>query len=146
MKIVLLAVGKQKSAGGFREMERFYCDRIKVFAKIEIVELKEGRSVAEDTAQIERFLPSTGSFVVALREEGASFDSRNFAAILRRERDAAHDMVFVVGGPYGLGDIGEHLALSVAPWTLNHLLARIVLLEQIYRAFSILSGGKYHHA
>jgi len=144
MKITLLAVGRQKEAGGFREMERFYRDRIAPFAKLDIVELKEGRNVAEDTAQLVKRIPN-GAFVVALREEGRRLDSKGFAELLKKQRDASREVVFVIGGAYGFGGVGEDVALSIAPWTLNHLLARLTLLEQIYRAFSILSGGKYHH-
>lgn len=144
MKITILAVGRMKERGGFREMERFYRDRLSPFVTMDVVELREGESVAEETARIAERIPS-GAFVAALREKGKSLNSAQFAALLREHRDAARDLVFVVGGSYGLGNVGEHLALSIAPWTLNHLLARIVLLEQIYRGFSVLAGRPYHH-
>lgn len=144
MRLAIVAVGRLKEAGGFREMERFYRGRIEPFAKLELVELKEGKSVAEDTAQLVKRLPA-GAFVVALREEGKRLDSKAFAELLRKQRDAAREVTLVIGGAYGFHDVGEQVALSIAPWTLNHMLARVVLLEQIYRGLSLLSGGKYHH-
>lgn len=144
MKITILAVGRLKERGGFREMERFYRERLSPLVNLTVVELREGKSVAEETALIVRRIP-LGSFIVALREEGECLDSRAFAALIARHRDRARDMTFIVGGAYGFGKIGEHLALSVAPWTLNHFLARIVLWEQLYRAFSLLGGRPYHH-
>lgn len=144
MKITVVAVGRMKEKGGFREMEKFYRDRLAPFAKLDIVELREGRNVAEETARITERIPS-GAFVVALREKGKSFDSARFSAFLGDCRDAGRDVVFAIGGAYGFGEVGEHLALSIAPWTLNHLLARLVLLEQIYRGFSLLAGRPYHH-
>lgn len=144
MKLSIVAVGRQKEAGGFREMEQFYRGRIEPFSKLAIIELKEGKSVAEDTAQLIKRIPA-GSFVVALREEGKRLDSKAFAELLRKQRDASREVTLVIGGAYGFNDVGESVALSIAPWTLNHMLARVVLLEQIYRGLSILSGGKYHH-
>jgi len=144
MKISIVAVGRLKEAGGFREMEQFYRGRIEPFSKLAIIELKEGKSVAEDTAQLVKRIPA-GAFVVALREEGKRLDSKAFAELLRKQRDASREVAFVIGGAYGFGDVGESVALSIAPWTLNHMLARVVLLEQLYRGLSILSGGKYHH-
>ncbi|HSA33318.1 MAG TPA: 23S rRNA (pseudouridine(1915)-N(3))-methyltransferase RlmH [bacterium] len=142
--LTILAIGKLKKSGGFADMDRFYRDRIEPFAKLDIIELKESASIADDTAQLLRRIPA-GAYVVALREEGKRLDSKAFAALLGQQRDAGRSIAFVVGGAYGFGNVGESIALSLAPWTLNHMLARIVLLEQIYRGYSILSGGKYHH-
>lgn len=142
--LTILAIGKLKKSGGFADMERFYRDRIEPFAKLDIVELKEGESVADDTARLVKRIPA-GAYVAALREEGRRLDSRAFAGLLGQQRDAARDIVFIIGGAYGFEDIPGSFALSIAPWTLNHMLARLVLLEQIYRGLSILSGGKYHH-
>lgn len=142
--LTILAIGKLKKNGGFADMERFYRDRIEPFAKLDLVELKEGESVADDTARLVKRIPA-GAQVIALREEGKRLDSRAFAALLGQQRDAGRSIAFVIGGAYGFGKVGESLAISIAPWTLNHMLARIVLLEQIYRGLSILSGGRYHH-
>jgi len=144
MKIKIVSVGKLKDDGGFRDMDDFYRSRIKLFAGYDSVELKEKRSIQDETELIKKHIPS-GFYRVALREDGKEFNSKIFAEFLRKRRDESKNMVFVIGGAYGLGDIGEDFSLRIAPWTLPHQLARIVLSEQIYRGFSILSGSKYHH-
>ncbi|HNT28175.1 MAG TPA: 23S rRNA (pseudouridine(1915)-N(3))-methyltransferase RlmH, partial [bacterium] len=112
--LTILAIGKLKKNGGFADMDRFYRDRIEPFAKLDIIELKESASVADDTAQLLRRIPA-GSYVVALREEGRRLDSRAFAALLGQQRDAGRSIAFVVGGAYGFGNVGEQIALSLAP-------------------------------
>ncbi len=144
MKIRILTVGKMKDDGGFRSMSDFYLKRLKLFGPAEVVELKEKRSLEDETKELLKHTP-TGSYLVALREDGRRLDSLKFSEMLRKNRDAGKDMTFFVGGAYGFGDVKEDISISVAPWTLPHQLARIILLEQLYRGFSILSGSKYHH-
>lgn len=96
----------------------------------------------------ERLLHSAGnSHIVACDGAGESFTSEEFAQWLNGERDRARDIAFVIGGAYGLSD--EVLAksrtkMSLAPWTLSHELARLVLAEQLYRAGTIVRGEPYH--
>ena len=145
MNVSLISVGKLKQSGGFSDMADFYQKRISKYAKLHITELKERPTADEETVLIQRSIP-TSSFVIALREEGQSFDTVAFADLFRKIQQRGRMPVFVVGGAYGYGDISENLALSIAPWTLPHQLARIILLEQIYRSLSLISGSKYHHA
>jgi 23S rRNA (pseudouridine1915-N3)-methyltransferase len=73
--------------------------------------------------------------------------SEQFAAWLQRLRERARDVALVIGGAFGLGDVVKRRAstsLALAPWTLPHELARLVLAEQLYRAGSILRGEPYH--
>lgn len=144
MKITVLAVGKMKNDGGFCEMETFYLERIRRFVQAEVCEVKEKRTVDEETALLYAKIPKS-VFKIALREEGKQLSSMKFAELIRNKRDAASDIVFIIGGAYGLGNVQEDMSLSMAPWTLPHQLARISLLEQLYRAFTIISGSKYHH-
>ena len=97
-----------------------------------------------ETESIIKSIP-TNSFVVALRETGKGLDSLSFAKLLSEKSVSHGSICFVIGGAYGFGDINENLTLSIAPWTLPHQLARINLLEQIYRGLSINSGSGYHH-
>ena len=143
MKITLIVVGKLKSQ--FREIDDFFQKRIKIYSPLEIIELKERNDPALETESIIKSIPST-SFVVALRETGKGLDSLSFAKLLSEKSVSHGSICFVIGGAYGFGDINENLTLSIAPWTLPHQLARINLLEQIYRGLSILSGSGYHHA
>jgi 23S rRNA (pseudouridine1915-N3)-methyltransferase len=74
-------------------------------------------------------------------------DLERFAAWLRDRRDEAQSVVFVVGGAHGLAPIVQNAArvrLAVAPWTLPHEMARLVLAEQLYRAGTIVRGEPYH--
>jgi 23S rRNA (pseudouridine1915-N3)-methyltransferase len=73
--------------------------------------------------------------------------STEFASLLIAARDAARDVAFVIGGAYGLDDVVRRAAsrtLQLAPWTLPHELARLVLAEQLYRAGTIARGEPYH--
>ncbi len=72
-------------------------------------------------------------------------DSVAFSRLLEERRQSGRDLAFVIGGPFGLELPGADLELSLGPMTLPHQLARVVLLEQIYRAHRILAGEPYHH-
>ncbi|MBP5590275.1 23S rRNA (pseudouridine(1915)-N(3))-methyltransferase RlmH [bacterium] len=142
MKITLIVVGKLKSQ--FKEIDDFFQKRIKIYSPLEIIELKERNDLALETESIIKSIP-TNSFVVALRETGKGLDSLSFAKLLSEKSVSHGSICFVIGGAYGFGNINENLTLSIAPWTLPHQLARINLLEQIYRGLSINSGSGYHH-
>ena len=142
MKITLIVVGKLKSQ--FKEIDDFFQKRIKIYSPLEIIELKERNDLSLETESIIKSTP-TNSFVVALRETGKGLDSLSFAKLLSEKSVSHGSICFVIGGAYGFGDINENLTLSIAPWTLPHQLARINLLEQIYRGLSILNGSGYHH-
>jgi len=88
-----------------------------------------------------------GSRLVACSGEGDRYTSEEFAEWLGAERDAGRSVAFAIGGAYGLSPelLGDATAtISLAPWTLPHELARLVLAEQLYRAGSILRGEPYH--
>lgn len=85
--------------------------------------------------------------IVACDECGRDFTSTQFAAWLSERRDSSQDVAFVIGGAYGLSPAVREratLSLSLAPWTLPHEMARLVLAEQLYRAGTILRGEPYH--
>ena len=142
MKITLIVVGKLKTQ--FKEIDDFFQKRIKIYSPFEVIELKEKNDVPLETENIIKSMPSN-SFVVALRENGKSFDSLAFSKLLEQKMTDPGSICFVIGGAYGFGNVNENLSLSIAPWTLPHQLARINLLEQIYRGLSIINGSSYHH-
>ncbi|MBO4699081.1 23S rRNA (pseudouridine(1915)-N(3))-methyltransferase RlmH [bacterium] len=142
MKIVLITVGRLKTQ--FKEIDDFFQKRIKIYSPLEVVELKERNDVALETENIIKSIPSN-SFVVALRESGKGLDSMAFSKLMEEKLTNFGTVCFVVGGAYGFDGINENLSLSIAPWTLPHQLARINILEQIYRALSIMNGSGYHH-
>jgi 23S rRNA (pseudouridine1915-N3)-methyltransferase len=103
------------------------------------VRAREGERMRQRTAGI--------AVTVACDATGQSMSSERFAEWLQSERDAARDVVFMIGGAYGLDGAlrdGARLRLSLAPWTLPHELARLVLAEQLYRAGTIVRGEPYH--
>lgn len=122
-----------------------YVQRIRRHVSVEIVEV-DARS---DRALVDRIGRSlgAGTRVVALDEEGRSMDSEGFARHLQQLLAAHPGLAFLVGGadgwPDGLDD-RIHERLSLSPMTLPHRLARVVLVEQIYRALSIAHGEPYH--
>ena len=105
-------------------------------ARVEILEVREDEQVA-------RRLPER-AFVCLLDRLGEALDSPGFARFLEDRRQAGRDVCFVVGGPYGLELEAPDHRLSLGEITLPHQLARVVLLEQLYRAHKILAGEPYH--
>ena len=85
--------------------------------------------------------------LVACDEGGRAMRSSDFAAWMQHEREAGRDVAFVIGGAFGLAPAVREraaLAIALAPWTLPHELARLVLAEQLYRAGTIVRGEPYH--
>jgi 23S rRNA (pseudouridine1915-N3)-methyltransferase len=105
--------------------------------KLELIEVREDDHVT-------RRIPER-VFVSLLDREGEQVDSVGFSRFLEARRQSGQDLCFVVGGPFGLEleDVGHRLSLGAI--TLPHQLARVVLLEQIYRAHKILAGEPYHY-
>ena len=84
------------------------------------------------------------SFKVLLASDGQTFDSVAFSDWLEERRQAGLDLCFVIGGPRGL-ELEADMRLSLGPMTLPHQLARVVLLEQLYRGHKILAREPYHY-
>jgi len=158
VKLAVIAVGRLKR-GVEAELCARYIDRInaqgrsQAIAPVAITELSESpapgttdRKNAE-AADLIRRIPAQ-SYVMALDEHGKSHSSIEFATMLARIRDdGASDLVFVIGGPDGHGEALTSMAdqtMAFGPMTLPHGLARVLLLEQLYRAITILEGHPYH--
>lgn len=153
MKVVVAAVGKPRDAA-LAAAIREYEGRAARYWPLDVIEVKEepARGLApaqvkqREAARLAERLPQTGTLVLC-QPGGRSFDSEAFAALLQEHRERAQDLAFVIGGAFGIGaSLTErpHRAMSVAPWTLPHELARLVLMEQIYRAGTIVRGEPYH--
>jgi len=139
MKVKLLLTGKT-SERYLREGIDQYVGRIGHYVPFELLEVAEGQVMKQ-------LRPC--DWVVLLDERGQCFSSVDWARNL--EQKAAHlpkDLVFVIGGPYGfsqdLYDRSDEL-LSLSKMTMSHQLVRLVFLEQLYRAMTILKGEHYHH-
>ena len=149
----VVVVGRPKQ-GGMADAIAEYETRAARYWPLETHEVREAtgraRPVAEAVAEEgERLLARVpaSARLIACDPGGVSLDSRAFATLLASARDAAEDLAFVIGGAHGLAP--EVLArasrrLSLAPFTLPHELARLVLAEQLYRAGTIVRGEPYH--
>lgn len=135
MRIVLVAVGRLRPP--FADDVRHYQKLLARHVRLEEVELR-------DEDQVPRRVPER-AFVSLLDRQGEVMDSLRFSEFVEERRQSGRDLCFVVGGPYGL-DL-EHVEhrLSLGAITLPHQLARVVLLEQLYRAHKILAGEPYHY-
>jgi 23S rRNA (pseudouridine1915-N3)-methyltransferase len=158
MRLVVISVGRLKQ-GPERELAERYRDRFDDigrklgFRGLEVHEISESRArdaatrMAEEAVAIAALIPEK-SVVVALDEHGTSVDSASFARQLGRWRDeAVANNVFVIGGADGLSpDLQRKSKLTVAygAATWPHQMVRVMLLEQIYRAATILAGHPYH--
>ena len=158
INVKLLCVGKLK--------EKFYADACAEYAKrlgrycrLDITELPESRlpqaptpgeiaAALEKEGEAIRTRIPPGSIVVALCVEGEAYSSEQLAQALTRWAQAgSKGLVLVIGGSYGLHPSGKKLArlrLSMSPMTFPHHLARVMALEQLYRAFKIQEGSSYH--
>lgn len=145
MRIAIIAVGKMKQAGLRAELDD-YLGRIKRFATCSEVELKDAPE-KELVPRFEKALPERAK-IVALEVSGRALDSQGLARFVAQlERDPG-SAAFLIGGAYGLPAAISKRAdyqLSLSPLTLPHRLARVVLAEQLYRAFTILRNEPYSH-
>ncbi len=153
MRVSLLAVGRPRHSG-LADSIRDYEVRAARYWPLEIIEVKEepARGATIDHVRtreaerlVERLAPDAR--VVTCEPGGETLDSDAFAQWLSVLRDRAHSVAFVIGGAYGLGEpirVRATRRLALAPWTLPHELARLVLSEQLYRAGTIMRGEPYH--
>ena len=160
MRILIICVGRLKQ-GAERDLVERYRERFAEtgrkpgFRAIDIIELAESRArdtatrMAEEAAAILAAVPDK-ALIVTLDERGKSLDSTAFAQRLARWRDdQVATLVFVIGGADGLspelrGKAVMSLAFGAATWP--HQMVRVMLLEQLYRATTILTGHPYHRA
>ena len=153
MRIVVAAVGKPRDAA-LAAAIRDYEGRATRYWPLEVHEVREepARNAPADhvrereAARLTAKLPAA-AHVVACDLGGTSMTSEEFAQWLQRRRELAADIAFVIGGALGLGAAFRGrgtMRLALAPWTLPHELARLVLAEQLYRAGTIVRGEPYH--
>ena len=159
MRLIVAAVGRLKDAE--HELCERYAKRLDAAGRalglgpLSISEISENRSAeaaarkAEEAARLLK-AASAADVRVALDESGRALSSEAFAKWIAKTRDeGCKTMAFLIGGPDGHGPAalaGAALKLSLGPLTLPHGLARAVLIEQLYRAATILSGHPYHRA
>ena len=160
MRLTIAAIGRMKD-GPDRDLADRYVKRLEQagkplrFTPVDLIELPEARGDNVETRKADeasRLIAKLEGieYVVALDERGSAMRSDTFAGLLAKHRDrGTGSMAFVIGGPDGHGAALVKRAdykLTLSPMTLPHGLARIVLVEQLYRAMTILSGHPYHRS
>ncbi len=154
IKVNVVAVGKVKEkyfSDGIAE----YAKRLSRFCEFKIIEVEEENFKKAESGDIsvikeregERILPHLKGRVFAMAIEGKRRSSEEFSRLIQTAADSVGVMTFVVGGSYGLSEAVKSRAdglLSFSEMTFPHTLFRLMLTEQIYRAFTILGGSAYH--
>ena len=138
-RIRILAVGKVRKGWVLEGIATY----IKRLPGLQVVELRDAGKAKEADAVLAALQP--GEQLVVMAEEGQTFDSPAFAE--RLEGSGSERLVFVIGGAEGIDPALKDRAswkLSLSPMTFPHELARLLLLEQLYRALTIQQGGPYH--
>jgi 23S rRNA (pseudouridine1915-N3)-methyltransferase len=154
MKVLVAAVGKPRDAA-LAAAIRQYEERAAHYWPLDVVEVKEesARSLTptqvmeKEAERIAAKLPDAAQVILCEPTDAKPYTSEAFAALLQGFRERAQDVAFVIGGAHGIAASLKqraHRKLSLAPWTLPHELARLVLMEQIYRAGTIVRGEPYH--
>ena len=155
VKINVVCVGKIKEKY-FLDGALEYIKRLSRFAKINVVEVKEKNIVNEpnesEIAEIlareaEDIKKELKGYVVCCAIEGKKVSSKSFASLIEKAKNSHGEITFVVGGSYGICNSIKQACnekISFSDMTFPHTLYRVMLLEQIYRAFTILEDGKYH--
>jgi len=136
VRLIVLAVGRLRPP--YADDVQHYKKLLARHARLELVEVR-------DDDQVMRHVPER-AFVSLLHRDGETFDSVGFSRFIEERRMSARDLCFVIGGAYGLEDLAraDH-RFSLGTLTLPHQLARVVLLEQLYRAHKIIAREPYHH-
>jgi 23S rRNA (pseudouridine1915-N3)-methyltransferase len=153
MRISLLVIGRPRHAG-LADAIRDYETRAARYWPLDVTEVKEesGRGLTptlvmeREAERLAERIPADAQ-IVACDPGGDSMDSTRFAGWLQDQREHARSVAFIIGGAHGLGESVRGRAtrrLSLAPWTLPHEVARLVLSEQLYRAGTIIRGEPYH--
>ena len=136
MRVIVVAVGRLRPP--FVDDVAHYAKLLGRYARLELIEVRDDAAVAARIPE--------RAFVSLLDVGGVAMDSLHFSRFLEQRRASARDLCFVIGGPFGgleLERVDHRLSLGAI--TLPHQLARVVLLEQIYRGHKILAGEPYHH-
>jgi 23S rRNA (pseudouridine1915-N3)-methyltransferase len=135
VRTVVLAVGRLRPP--FSDDVQHYQKLLARHTRLELVEVREEERVSGRIPE--------RAFVCLLDRAGVALDSVAFARFLEERRHSGRDLCMVVGGPLGLELERTDMRLSFGPITLPHQLARVVLLEQLYRGHKILAGEPYHY-
>lgn len=145
LKVRIISVGKDRS-GLFEPAVQEYAARLGHYARLELLELRAGRT---KEAEAEAILSKVagGEWLVALDQGGQALDSVQLASFVQGAQSQGRDLSFAIGGDEGLAPevlSRARLVLSLSKMTFPHRLARVMISEQLYRAFTILAHQPYH--
>jgi 23S rRNA (pseudouridine1915-N3)-methyltransferase len=135
MRTLVLAVGRLRPP--YADDVQHYQRLLARYTRLELTEVREDQSV-------DGRIPDR-AFTVLLAADGREYDSMELSGWLEERRQSGQDLCFIVGGPKGIDLEGCDMKLSLGRMTLPHQLARVVLLEQLYRANKIIAGEPYHY-
>jgi 23S rRNA (pseudouridine1915-N3)-methyltransferase len=135
MRIYIVAVGRLRPP--FQDDVQHYHKLLAGHARVEVAEVREDERVPKRIPE--------RAFTVLLAADGKTLDSVEFSRFLEQRRQSGQDLCFVIGGPRGIDLDACDMKLSMGSMTLPHQLARVVLLEQLYRAHKILAREPYHY-
>ncbi len=155
MKVTLLFVGKTQD-GLYAQSISDYSKRINHYLSFEVKvlgEVKNSASLSQKQLkekQAEAILKNIDekSFVVLLDEKGKEFSSKEFALFIEKKTATEKHIIFIIGGPYGFSEQIYNRAnyqISLSKMTFSHQMVRLIFLEQLYRACTIIKGESYHH-
>lgn len=156
MKITLLTVGKTTNAELIK-LQDDYQNRLKFYIPFEIIvipELKNTKNLSiseQQEKEADSILKNieTNDDLILLDDKGKQFTSMGFSDLLAKKMQGSHKRtVFVIGGPYGFSKRVYQRAnslVSLSSMTFSHQMIRLIFLEQVYRAMTILKGEPYHH-
>ena len=142
-KVNIVCVGKIKESF-YREAVAEYAKRLSRFVSFSVREIDEGKNLEEEGREI---LRAAKGYVIALCVEGKKLSSEALAAEVKKQYDRGAEVTFIIGSSCGLCDEVKNAAdfkLSFSDMTFPHQLMRVILCEQVYRAFMINSGSEYH--
>jgi 23S rRNA (pseudouridine1915-N3)-methyltransferase len=156
MKLGIVCVGKtretfiQQGMAKYFQYLKHYADlTLREIREEKIPDLKEAASVRKKEAERIFKAISPDAYMVSLDERGEEFTSHEFANFLNKTIESGvREIVFVLGGALGLDEqvtARSRKSIALSRWTLTHEMARLVLLEQLYRAFTIITGKTYHY-
>ncbi len=143
MRVVVISVGRLRPP--YVDDVAHYTTLLGRYVRLTQIELRDLRDTATGGAERVGARLPPGSFVTLLAADGERLDSDGFARFIEARRASGRDLAFVIGGAFGLELAAADQRLSLGPMTLPHQLARVVLLEALFRAHRIILGEPYHH-
>ena len=142
--VKLVAIGKMRDRL-FESRCQEFVTRLSSYGRCDIVVLPDSNVANEGKAILRELDRDKGALVVALTEEGKEFTTAEFSGFIEK---VDRRIIFIIGGPFGLDPAVKSRAdqlMALSKMTFTHEMARMIFLEQLYRALNLLNGGSYHH-